>query len=148
MKIEEGSPGRIFVLRLEDGDAIPAAIDAFARDNNVKSACVFLLGGMRTGQVVCGPRDSDTLPPDPVLLPVIGAHEILGIGLIAPGANGMPGLHMHAALGRDGNTTVGCIRPGLETWHIGEVVVLELLGVNIQRVIDNKTGFELLDIKS
>ena len=146
MKIQEGSLGRVFILRLEDGDTVPAAIDAFACENNIKAACVFLLGGIRTGHVVCGPRQPDTLPPEPVVVPVHGIHEILGVGLIAPGADGGPGLHMHAALGRRGNATVGCIRPGLETWHIGEVVVFEILGVNVQRVLDAKTGFDLLDI--
>jgi predicted DNA-binding protein with PD1-like motif len=53
---------------------------------------------------------------------------------------------MHAASGREGGATVGCTRAGVETWLIGEVVLLELLGSLSHRRVDSSTGFELLEM--
>jgi predicted DNA-binding protein with PD1-like motif len=147
MQSTEGKIGRVFILRLEDGDAIPGCIETFAREKNIKIAGVTLIGGIGEGQIVVGPRYSDTLPPDPMLLPLDGAHEVVGIGLIAPDAKGIPGLHMHASLGRAGQAKTGCLRPGVKTWTVGEVVIYEILGANASRLVDKKTGFELLQTR-
>jgi len=40
----------------------------------------------------------------------------------------------------------GCIRRGVTTWAIGEVVVIELTGSDAARRIDPVTGFELLEL--
>ncbi len=146
MKASEGKIGRVFILRLEDGDIIPDVIEKFAREKNIAVAQVIMVGGVGGGQVVVGPRRSDEIPPDPMLVPVDGAHELAGVGLIAPDAAGKPVLHVHAALGRAGKTTTGCLRPGVSTWTIGEVVIIEILGTGAVRLPDEKTGFELLQI--
>lgn len=146
MKASEGNIGRVFILRLEDGDIIPDVIEKFAREKNIAVAQVIMVGGVGGGQVVVGPRRSDEIPPDPMLVPVDGAHELAGVGLIAPDAAGKPVLHVHAALGRAGKTTTGCLRPGVSTWTIGEVVIIEILGTGAVRLPDEKTGFELLQI--
>ena len=146
MLATHGRPGRIFVIRLEQGDTIPEDIDAFAKENGIIHGSVLLIGGIGGGQLVVGPRDSEELPPEPMLLPIDGAHEIVGIGLIAPDSNGVPKMHMHASLGRSGQTKTGCIRPGIETWLVGEAVIFEILGANAVRLRDNETGFELLNI--
>ena len=51
-----------------------------------------------------------------MLLPIDGAHEVAAVGVIAPGEDGKPVLHIHGALGRSGKTTAGCLRPGVTTW--------------------------------
>jgi predicted DNA-binding protein with PD1-like motif len=112
MKASEGKLGRVFVLRLEDGDAVPASIERFAETKKISVGQVILIGGVYNGQVVVGPRRTNELPPDPMLLPLDGAHEVVGIGIIAPDNEGKPNLHIHAALGRSGQTTTGCLRPG------------------------------------
>jgi predicted DNA-binding protein with PD1-like motif len=53
---------------------------------------------------------------------------------------------MHAAAGREGDATVGCTRAGLETWLVGEVVLLEILGTDARREFDPASGFELLSL--
>ncbi len=146
MQTSEGRLGRVFVLRLEDGDTVPSCIDDFAREKGIKTAGVFLIGGIGSGQVVVGPRDSVKLPPEPMLLPLDGAHEIVGVGLIAPDKEGIPRMHMHAALGRAGQTTTGCVRPGVTTWHVGEAVIYEILDVRAYRLPDEATGFDLLRV--
>ena len=92
-----------------------------------------------------GPRYSDRMPPDAMLIPVDGAHEVVGVGLLALGEDNKPVLHFHAALGRAGQTLTGCLRPGVDTWLVGEVILYELTGINARRVMDKNSGFELLE---
>jgi predicted DNA-binding protein with PD1-like motif len=146
MKESEGHIGRVFVIRLEDGDLIPDCLERFAEEKKIVTGQVFMIGGIGGGNVVVGPRRSDEMPPEPMLLPVDGAHEVAGIGIIAPDEHGNPVLHIHAALGRAGKTTTGCLRPGVTTWTVGEVVLYEILDVNAVRVLEPETGFELLQV--
>jgi predicted DNA-binding protein with PD1-like motif len=144
MKSCEGHLGRVFVIRLEHGDRLPDCIERFAEDKGVSVGHVILVGGIGDGQVVVGPRRTDQRPPEPMLLPVDGAHEAAGVGVIAPGEDGRPRLHIHAALGRSGQTTTGCLRPGVGTWVVGEVIIYEITGARVSRVRDGETGFSLL----
>jgi uncharacterized protein len=144
MQATQGSIGRVFVIRLEDGDVMPDCLEQFAQEQGVKVGHAVLVGGTGGGRVVVGPRVSGASKPDPMLLPVDGAHETLGVGVLAPDASGKPVLHMHAALGRSGQTLTGCIRPGVETWLVGEVVLYEILGAIATRRPDPTSGFNLL----
>ncbi len=146
MKVSEGRTGRVFVIRLEDGDRLPECIEQFAEQQGVSVAHVVLVGGIGEGQVVVGPRRSDAMPPEPMLLPVDGAHETVGLGVLAPDADGKPVLHLHAALGRSGQTTTGCLRPGVATWLVGEAILYEILDAKATRLHDDVSGFDLLTV--
>ena len=148
MKACQGQIGRVFVMRLEDGDVVPECIERFAAEQGISVGHVILIGGIGGGEVVVGPRRSDEMPPEPMLLPVDGAHEVAGVGVIAPGEDGRPVLHIHAALGRSGKTTTGCLRPGVTTWVVGEAIVYEILGADVARIMNESTGFALLEIAS
>jgi hypothetical protein len=37
------------------------------------------------------------------------------------------------------------MRPGVNTWLVGEVILYELTGVNAMRIQDKKSGFALLE---
>ena len=145
MKASEGRLGRVFVIRLEDGDRLPECIERFAEENGVSVGHVILVGGIGEGEVVVGPRHSHQMPPEPMLLPIDGAHEAAGVGVLAPGEDGRPVLHMHAALGRSGKTMTGCLRPGVTTWLVGEVILYEILDASVTRVADSGSGFTLLE---
>lgn len=145
MKATEGRYGRVFVLRLEEGDILPACIEEFANENKISVALVTLIGGIGSGEIVVGPRKSEEQPPDPMHIPVDGAHEVVGLGVLAPGLGGKPILHIHAALGRAGKTTTGCLRPGVGIWLVGEVIISEIIGANVERIIEEKSGFALLE---
>jgi len=147
VKACEGRIGRVFVMRLEHGDVIPDVIERFAEEKRISAGHVVLVGGIGDGEVVVGPRHSDERRPQPVLLPVTGAHEVLGLGVIAPDPDGKPVLHIHAALGRSGQTMTGCLRPGVTTWVVGEAIVYEILDVHVRREEDEETGFTLLEIQ-
>ncbi|MBM3156499.1 MAG: DNA-binding protein [Chloroflexi bacterium] len=144
MKASEGKLGRVFVIRLEDGDKLPYCIEKFAEKKGISVGHVILVGGIGEGQVVVGPRYSDKMPPEPMLLPIDSAHEVAGVGVLAPDENGKPVLHIHAALGRSGQTMTGCLRPGVKTWLVAEAILYEILGARATRVKDNKSGFTLL----
>ena len=144
MKSSEGRLGRVFVIRLEDGDVLPGCIEKFAEKKGVSVGHAILVGGIGKGQIVVGPRFSDKMPPEPMLLPIDGAHEVAGVGVLAPGEDGKPVLHMHAALGRSGQTMAGCLRPGVTTWIVGEVILYEILGAKVARLKDKRSGFDLL----
>ncbi len=145
MKACEGQVGRVFVIRLEDGDVIPECIERFAEENGVSVGQTILVGGIGDGEVVVGPQSSEEMPPQPMLLPVDGAHEVLGVGILAPGEDGKPILHIHGALGRSGQTMTGCLRPGVTTWLVGEVILYEILGVKATRIRDEESRFNLLE---
>jgi len=145
MKACQGQIGRVFIIRLEDGDVVPGCIERFAVENGVSVGQVILVGGVGGGEVVVGPWRSEEMPPQPMLLPVDGAHEVLGVGVLAPDEDGEPKLHIHAALGRSGQTMSGCLRPGVTTWLVGEVILYEILGVNVARVRDEASDFDLLE---
>jgi predicted DNA-binding protein with PD1-like motif len=145
MKACEGQIGRVFVIRLEDGDVVPECIERFAEENGVFVGHAILVGGIGAGDVVVGPRRSEERTPTPMLLPVDGAHEVVGVGVLAPGEDGKPALHIHAALGRAGQTMTGCLRYGVTTWLVGEVILYEILGADVVRTKDEQSGFELLE---
>lgn len=146
MKASEGQVGRVFVMRLEDGDVIPGCIERFAREKGVSVGHVVLVGGIGEGEIVAGPRRSDEMPPDPLLLPVDGAHEVVGLGVLAPNEAGEPVLHIHGALGRAGKTMTGCLRPGVSAWLVGEAILYEILNTDAKRVEDRASGFALLQV--
>ena len=146
MKASEGKIGRIFVVRLEDGDVVPECLEKFAAEKSIKVGHVILIGGIGGGEVVVGPRKSEEMPPDPMLLPVDGAHEVVGLGIIAPDKAGRPVLHIHASLGRSGQTLTGCLRPGVKTWLVGEAIIYEIVGADARRILDKESGFGLLEV--
>jgi len=145
MKAAEGKIGRVFALRLEDGDRVPECIEAFARERGVARAFCALLGGVGGGRVVVGPEQPEATPVVPLIHELAGVHEVAAVGTLFPGEDGAPRLHMHAALGREGVTLTGCVRQGIEVWKLGEVMLFEILDAELIRKLDPDTGFEVLD---
>jgi len=147
MQFTEVKLGRLFVLRLHDGDRLPEVLESFATEKNVSTALCFFLGGAKEkSRIVVGPKDGYALPPEPMVTLLSGVHEACGVGTIFADEEGKPKLHMHASFGRNENTITGCVRMGVDVWRIGEVVVLELAGVSARRAKDKETGFEFLEV--
>lgn len=147
MQYAEGTLGRIFTLRLEDGDTMPECIETFAREHHIERAFCTMLGGIGKGELVVGPEDSETRQITPMKHPIRSPHEALAHGTISPDEEGTPTLHMHAALGRNNQTQTGCIRPGVDVWLVGEVIIMEICGSNMLRKYDEASGFKLLSSK-
>lgn len=145
MQYSTATPGRIFTVRLEDGDIVHECLEGLARTERIGAAAVILVGGADEGsRLVTGPAASRAVPIVPVTSVLDGVHEAAGVGTIFPDAQGEPKLHLHAACGRGTDTVTGCIRAGMKTWHVLEAVVIELCGSPAVRRHDPVTGFELL----
>jgi predicted DNA-binding protein with PD1-like motif len=148
MHFTEAKMGRVFVLRLHDGDRLPDVLESFAEEKGVSNALCFFLGGAKeNSRVVVGPKDCYTVPTEPMVTLLEGVHEACGVGTIFVDEEKKPKLHMHTSFGRSENTVTGCVRMGVEVWQIGEVVMIELSGAAAQRAKDKETGFDFLEIK-
>lgn len=146
MKYAPGKIGRVFVIKLEDGDHLPEVIEDFAAAQGVLRGTCLMVGGIDSGgTIIVGPEDGSVRSPVPIPFQLDGAHEVAGIGTLFPNAHGKPVLHMHAALGREGRTHTGCIRPGIDAWLVTEVILLEITHNTGQRITDPESGFELLE---
>jgi len=146
MKYAEGRPGRVFVVRLEDGDILHEEIEALAVKENIRSASVILLGGAdRKSRLVTGPKEGRATEIKPLHSVLEDVHEAAGTGTIFPGPDGNPVLHLHIAAGRRESTVTGCVRSGVRVWHVMEAVIMEITGLDSSRVRDKITGFDLLE---
>ncbi len=147
MQYSEGRLGRVFILRLEEGDRLNDTIEDFAREQKISHGLAFFLGGSGDGsKVVVGP-EADREDIIPMIYALQGSQEVLALGTLIPNESGVAVLHMHAAAGQEGKATVGCTRAGVAVWLVGEVVLLEILGTEAaRRKKDPATGFQLLRI--
>jgi len=145
MKFSEARQGRIFVLRLEDGEIVHVVIEQFAESQGIAAAALIILGGADDGsRLVVGPAEDRGLPLEAMERVLAHAHEVAGTGTLFQDENGRPLLHMHMACGREGATVTGCIRQGVKVWHVMEVIVLELLDCSARRVVEAPLGLRLL----
>ncbi len=145
MKYSQAQQGRVFILRLEDGEIVHEVIEQFAVDQKIAAAALIILGGADDGsRLVVGPKDDRVLPLEPMQGVLENAHEVTGTGTLFPDEAGQPLLHMHMACGRRDKTTTGCIRAGIKVWRVMEVIVFELLGTTARRMVEAPLGIKLL----
>ncbi len=149
MKYTEATQGRVFILRLEQGDTLPDTIESFAAEKDISSALVHLLGGADSDStIVSGPRDADS-PRQPLEVyeqQLSDIHESFGMGTLFLDESLQPKLHLHAAFGRSKHALVGCTRPGVSVWLYMEVAIVELLNCKAQRKVNPENGFTLLEL--
>lgn len=145
MKYSEAKQGRVFILRLEDGEIVHEVIERFAVDHNIKAASLIAVGGADDGSaLVVGPESDRGLPLKPMALQLHHAHEIAGTGTLFCDDEGVPILHMHMACGREDETVTGCIRSGVKVWRVMEVVIHELVDTGARRVLESPLDLKLL----
>jgi predicted DNA-binding protein with PD1-like motif len=147
MQYSIGKTGRVIVLRLEDGEPLYASIEKTARDEQVSNGVVWVIGGMKNGKVVVGPKDGLHLPPEVMVETFTDPHEILGVGTLFANENGDVSLHLHAAMGRGTDPLVGCPRQGADCWLINEVIIMEILDVKARRKKSSGSGLALLAVE-
>lgn len=145
MKYSQAKQGRIFIIRLEDGDIIHDEIEKFAREKSINAGALIILGGAdESSKLVVGPQYGRKEPIVPMEHILNNVYEIAGSGTIFPDEKGNPTLHMHIACGRKSPTVTGCVRKGVKAWHVLEIILFELVDTTAVRVLDPVTGFELL----
>ncbi|RLB04380.1 MAG: DUF296 domain-containing protein [Deltaproteobacteria bacterium] len=145
MKYAETKLGRVFVIRLEDGEIVHEVVEKFAKDQGMRAAGLIILGGANDGsKLVVGPEEKDARPVNPMEHELDNVTEVAGVGTLFPDEEGNPMLHMHMACGRNDSTVTGCIRKGVRVWQIMEIIFYELVGTTGKRYLDPKLGFKLL----
>lgn len=145
MQYSLAQPGRIFVLRLQDGEIVHEVIERFALEQGIEAASLLILGGADDGSaLVVGPSEDRRLPLVPMSARLQNAHEIAGVGTLFRDDDNQPLLHMHMACGRGERAVVGCIRSGVKVWRVMEVIVQELTGSTARRVLEEPLGLKLL----
>lgn len=147
MLVSEGRMGRVFVIRLEDGERLPDVLEAFAAERKLAAGVCVLLGGAGDGNIVSGPVDGEARKIIPIIQALGEVHELAAVGTIFPDASGAPRLHMHGAFGRGNTAKVGCLRRGVDVWRLAECVVIEILDADMVRKVDPAFGFEVLTTK-
>ncbi len=145
MRYSQARPGRVFILRLEDGDIVHEVIERFAAEQNILAASLIVVGGADDGsRLVVGPREDRGLPVDPMQHALEHTHEVAGVGTLFRDETGVPLVHMHMACGRAGSTVTGCIRSGVRVWHVMEVILQELVDTTARRATEQPLGLKLL----
>jgi len=146
MKHSEAGQGRVFVLRLEDGEILHEAVESFAAEHGIRAAGLIAVGGADDGsKLVVGPESDRERPVVPMEHVLDHVHEAAGVGTLFPGPDGKAVLHMHMACGRKDGTVTGCVRRGVRTWHVLEIILYELVDCMARRTPDPETGFNLLE---
>ena len=145
MKYTQGSVGRVFVAKLDDGESVYDAVKEIAEKESVKHAAVWAVGGLRSGKVVSGP-ESPYGPVVPKIYEFDDARELVGFGTLVP-MDGKPSLHFHAAMGHDENAMVVCPRIEMHAYLVLEVVMLELVGIEACREYEACWDVSTLTIK-
>jgi predicted DNA-binding protein with PD1-like motif len=145
MQFSQAKPGRIFVLRLEDGEIVHEVIERFAEEQGIAAASLLILGGADDGSaLVVGPEKDRQLPLQPMQTQLKNAHEIAGVGTLFRDENKVPLLHMHMACGRGEKAVVGCIRSGVKVWRVMEVIISEFTDCSARRLLEEPLGLKLL----
>ncbi len=142
MEYREGRIGRFFVIHFGDGDDPLEGIKKVVVEKDIRVAWFFLLGGLRGAGVVTGP-EKPAIPPTPVWKEFRSdAREIVGLGSVLWNDK-EPMIHLHSAMGRGDEVTVGCIRRDARAFLIIEALIMEIEGLDARRKPDEKSGMFL-----
>ena len=145
MESGQACPGRVFILRLHEGEVLHESVENFAISNDIKAATVTAVGGAGKGsRMTVGPKIPMNGKIEPLYHVLNEPHELTGTGTIFVNESGRPILHMHCSCGREGMSVTGCARAGIITWLVMEIVITEM--VDARAVRKQEKGFEILTI--
>jgi predicted DNA-binding protein with PD1-like motif len=144
MEYRVGKTARVVLARFEDKEDILENITGIARKENIRSAVLYLIGGIKKGRVVVGPEE-EKLPPEPVWREINESSEVVGIGTIFWEGE-EPKIHFHGAFGKRDVVRVGCLRGNSETFLVLEAVIIEIEGIEAKRELDPESGLVLLKL--
>mgnify|MGYP001133768336 FL=1 len=141
MQYSEGQVGRVFTVRIDDGEDFIREIERFVAAMNIQRGMIHFLGAVRNATLVTGPKEA-VIPPTPRREEIFGGWELLGFATIYPGEEG-PSLHLHTVAGRGIRSLAGCLREKAEVYLVIEAIVTEFVGISARRLPDEKTGVDL-----
>ncbi len=146
MQYTEGQLGRVFVVRIDDGEDMLISLRQFISDKGVQAGSILFLGALMNGRMVTGPEEP-VIPPVPHFVMFEGGWEVFGVGTFYPGEGG-PHIHYHASVGRAGHALTGCLREKATAYLIVEVVILEFTGLSARREFDEKSQIHMPVLQS
>jgi predicted DNA-binding protein with PD1-like motif len=141
MQYTEAKFGRVFYLRVDHGEDLLSSLQSFVIEKKISAGFIHLLGALRKGTIVTGPKEP-VLPPDPSYESYDNGWEVLGFATITPGKE-QPHIHVHASVGRKKEALTGCLREKATAYIIVEAVIIEITGADIFCHRDPVTGLEL-----
>lgn len=144
MHYKVGKVGRVVVARFEDREDVLGNLCNIAKNENIRAAAFYLVGGMREARIVVGP-ERDEMPPVPVWRELGESHEVTGFGTIFWQGD-EPKVHFHGAFGKNDMVKVGCMREKTETFLVLEAVIIEIDGIDAKREFDPVSGLTLLKL--
>ncbi|MCK9580872.1 MAG: DNA-binding protein [Methanoregula sp.] len=141
MQYTEGQLGRVFVVRIDNGEDMLSSLRTFVVDKEIQAGSIIFLGALMSGRMVTGPEEP-VIPPVPHFIMFEGGWEVFGVGTIYP-AEGDPHIHFHASVGRSGHALTGCLRENATAYLIVEAVIQEFIGLTARRKFDEKMQIHL-----
>lgn len=144
MRYQVGKTGRVIVARFEDREDVLGNLASIAKNESIRAAAFYLVGGMREARIVVGP-EKDEMPPVPVWRQLGESHEVTGFGTIFYQGD-EPKVHFHGAFGKRDVVKVGCMREKSETFLVLEAVIIEMEGITAVREFDPMSGLTLLKL--
>jgi predicted DNA-binding protein with PD1-like motif len=131
--------GKIIVSRGDRGEDLLETVEKSARENGVLNGIIVsaigTLENCRIHRVT-----SKELKPEEEYVDINGPLEINSIsGIIANGK-----LHAHISVSDRNGTYGGHLESGSKILHLAEIVVAEISGIKLDRILDKNTGLKLL----
>ena len=124
----EFKPGRIFLLRVPEGEGLPEFVNRFAEEKGIKTAIVKGIGSLRNP--VVGYYSEEI--KDYKRIELTGTFELLTLLGNISLKDGKPFAHLHVTLGNaDGDVFGGHLMKG--EVFVAELYVQELLGEPLVR---------------
>lgn len=141
MQFAEGKQGRIFLMRIDNGEDLIETLRDFVTDHGIHCGYIRFIGALLSGQLVTGP-ENPVLPPELHFESFSDGWEVVGMATITPGDDG-PHLHLHASIGKGDRVLTGCLKGKVTTYIIVEAVITEIIGTGMHMEMDPVTGLVL-----
>lgn len=135
VQYQQGQLGRTYLIKFEHGEDLFDQLASFILKEKIFNAVFWMMGALKSGKYVGGPRDC-SVPPQPLEFAFQDGREILAFGTVYRDENNSPSLHMHGLYGREGETLSGCLRDQAQVYLIVEVLLMEMNGFTVKRLTD------------
>ena len=139
MEYEGGKIGRVFYLRVDEGDDLLECLERVAVNEKINSAVALVIGAVHGASVVVGSREP-TIPPEPMYRELSDGRELLGIATILRDMEGKPTVHIHGSLARGDDVALGCLREKVPVYLVAETIILEVEGLSAVRAFNERLG--------
>lgn len=136
MKYRETSISRVFNIVFQHEEDVLSSLKDFCKEKSIKNAIIFLIGALKSAEIVVGPEKCRT-PPNPVKKQFDDCREIIAIGTVVDEE-----IHVHASIGRKDSVFTGCVRDKTKTYLLLEGILFEFSG-SIKKEIDNNLGVKI-----